>query len=201
MLLVNFYNHVPNAQRIATECDVCWAGERAIETAVGALRQRRAPGGRIGTIGTFDHRAHAALVALGERVDMNADYTRLRLVKSAEEIDWLRIGAAMTDDAVHALHQHAAPGVSELELSNIVERAYVARGGTTHIHYFGATAMSEPDVCAPAQYPTARPLAPGDALVCEFSASTGSTPDCCCVPSRSPTNRHRSTKSFTRWPT
>ncbi|MEO8967877.1 MAG: hypothetical protein ABI355_09730 [Solirubrobacteraceae bacterium] len=88
VLLVNFYNHVPNAQRIATECDVCWAGERAIETAVGALRQRRAPGGRIGTIGTFDHRAHAALVALGEPVDMNADYTRLRLVKSAEEIDW-----------------------------------------------------------------------------------------------------------------
>ncbi|MEO8967878.1 MAG: M24 family metallopeptidase [Solirubrobacteraceae bacterium] len=83
----------------------------------------------------------------------------------------MRIGAAMTDDAVHALQQHAAPGVSELELSYIVERAYVARGGTTHIHYFGATAMSEPDVCAPAQYPTARPLAPVAALVCEISAS------------------------------
>lgn len=171
VLLVNFYNHVPNAQRIATECDVRWAGERAVETAIGELRQRHAAGARIGTIGTFDHRARAALVAFGEPVDVNADYTRLRLVKSAEEIDWLRIGAAMTDDAVHALQRLAAPGVSELELSNIVERAYVARGGTTHIHYFGATPMSEPGVCAPAQYPTARPLVAGDALVCEISAS------------------------------
>jgi Xaa-Pro aminopeptidase len=31
--------------------------------------------------------------------------------------------------------------------------------------------MSAPTVCVPAQYPTARPLAPGDVLVCEMSAS------------------------------
>lgn len=171
VLLVNFYNHVANAQRIATETDVRWIGERAIETAIGELRQRGAAGGRIGMIGTLDHRAHAALAELGEPVDMNADYTRLRLVKSDEELDWLRIGAAMTDDAVHALQARAAPGVSELELGNIVERAYVARGGSTHIHYFGATPMAQPDMCAPAQYPRTRALAPGDALVCEISAS------------------------------
>jgi Xaa-Pro dipeptidase len=72
---------------------------------------------------------------------------------------------------VRALQQHAAPEVSELELGNIVERAYVARGGTTHIHYLAATPMSRPSVCVPAQYPTTRPLAAGDALVCEISAS------------------------------
>jgi Xaa-Pro aminopeptidase len=47
----------------------------------------------------------------------------------------------------------------------------VGLGGTTHIHYFGATPMSQPSVCVPAQYPTTRRLAPGDALVCEISAS------------------------------
>jgi Xaa-Pro dipeptidase len=171
VLLVNFFNHVPNAETLVTEADVRWAGETPIEEVTGELRRRGASGARIGTIGMLDHRAHAALVALGEPVDMNADYTRLRLVKSEEEIEWVRIAAAMTDDAVRALQEHAGPGVSELELSNVVERAYVARGGTTHIHYFGATRMTEPSLCVPAQYPARRPLGPGDALVCEISAS------------------------------
>jgi Xaa-Pro dipeptidase len=171
VLLVNFYNHVPNAQRLATEADVRWAGESPTQTVVDELRRRGASGSRVGTIGTFDHRAHAALAALGEPVDMNADYTRLRSIKSSEEIEWVRTAAAMTDDAVWALQENAAPGVSELELSNVVERAYVARGGTTHIHYFGATLMSEPSGCVPAQYPTGRRLAAGDALVCEISVS------------------------------
>jgi Xaa-Pro aminopeptidase len=171
VLLVNFYNHVPNATMIATEAEVRWAGESATDTASRELRQRGAAGARIGVIGTLDHRAYAALAALGEPVDMNADYTGLRLVKSDEEIEWVRIAAAMTDDAVRALRAHAAPEVSELELSNVVERAYVARGGTTHIHYFGATPMSQPNLCVPAQYPTTRPLQHGDALVCEISAS------------------------------
>lgn len=170
-LLVNFYNHVPNAVRIATEVDVRWAGERAIETAIAELRERGASGTRIGTIGPLDQRGHAALTRFGEPVDMNADYTRLRLVKSEEEIEWLRIAAGMTDDAVGALRAAAAPGVSELDLADAVERAYVSRGGTTHIHYLAATPMSTPSMCVPAQYPTTRTLQPGDALVCELSAS------------------------------
>jgi Xaa-Pro aminopeptidase len=171
LLLVNFYNHVPNAQRLATDAEVRWAGDNATETASAELRRRGVSGSRIGTIGMLDHRTHAALAALGEPVDMNADYTRLRLVKSDEEIEWLRIAAAMTDDAVRALQRNAAPEVSELELANLVERAYVPHGGTTHIHYFGATPMATPSVCVPAQYPTTRCLEPGDALVCEISAA------------------------------
>jgi Xaa-Pro dipeptidase len=102
---------------------------------------------------------------------MNGDYTRLRLVKSAEEIEWLRIAAGMTDAAVRALHASAAPGVSEFELVDAVERAYVPRGGTNHIHYLGATSMLDPGLCVPAQYPTSRQLSSGDALICEISAS------------------------------
>jgi Xaa-Pro aminopeptidase len=102
---------------------------------------------------------------------MNGDYTRLRLVKSEEEIEWVVIAAQMTDQAVQALHEQARPGATELELGDVVERAYVSRGGKTHIHYLGATSMSAPDLCVPPQYPRARELAPGDALVCEISAS------------------------------
>lgn len=171
LLLVNFYNHVPNAERVATEAEVRWAGEHAMDTAIGELRGRGAKRTRIGTVGSLGQRAHAALASLAEPVDMNPDYTRLRLVKSPEEIEWVRLAAEMTDEAVRALHDRARPGVSELELADAVERAYVARGGTTHIHYLGSTSMLEPDLCVPRQYPTPRRLAPGDALLCEISAS------------------------------
>jgi Xaa-Pro aminopeptidase len=89
---------------------VRWAGERAIDTAIAELRRRGASANRIGTIGPLDNRAHASLAELGQLVAMNAGYTRLRLVKSEEEIEWLRIAAGMTDDAVGALHAGAAPG-------------------------------------------------------------------------------------------
>lgn len=171
VLLVNYYNHVPNAQRIASDVEVRWAGERAIDAAIAELRRRGASGTRIGTIGALEHRAHTALSEFGQPIGMDGDYTRLRLIKSDEEIDWLRIAAGMTDDAVAALRGGAAPGVSELELADAVERAYVGRGGTTHIHYLAATPMATPGVCVPAQYPTTRALEPGDVLVCEISAA------------------------------
>jgi Xaa-Pro aminopeptidase len=172
VLIVDFYNHVPNAQRIATECDVRPAAPSGIATAVEELRARGAAGRRVGVIGPLGHAAHARVQALaGEVVALDAAYTRLRLVKSAEEIDWLRVGCALTDDAVRALRDGARPGLDERELGALVEHAYVARGGTTHIHYFAATSMAAPEMAVPAQWPSTRTLQAGDALTCEISAS------------------------------
>jgi Xaa-Pro dipeptidase len=171
LLLVSFYNHLPNASRMATQADVRFAGPHIMASATEELRRRGAGGGRVGVVGPLGYRPYAELAAFGEPVPLDAAYTRLRLRKSNEEIEWLRVGASLTDRAVRALHEEAGPGVDERELSNIVERAYVGRGGTTHIHYFGATAMEAPDLSVPAQWPAARPLARGDALTCEVSAS------------------------------
>lgn len=171
-LLVDFYNHLPNAQRVATESDVRWIGERPMQTALAELERRGARGGRVGTIGPLGQRAHAALAALAsEVVELDADYTRLRLVKSAEEVEWIRHAAALTDAGVAALRAAARPGVDERRLGDAIERAYVPYGAVTHIHYLGATAMDAPGVCVPAQYPSDRRLAAGDALTCEVSAA------------------------------
>jgi Xaa-Pro aminopeptidase len=171
-LFVDFYNHVPNAQRIATESDVRPAAPLGIATAVEELQARGAAGARVGLIGPLGHRAHARLAALaGEVVDLDAAYTRLRLRKSAEEIEWLRVGCELTDRAVLALRDGARPGLDERELGALVEGAYVARGGTTHIHYFAATSMEAPEMAVPAQWPSTRRLEAGDALTCEISAS------------------------------
>ena len=163
LLLVNFYNHVPNAERIATEADVRWAGPKPMATAIEALDTRGARGGRVAVIGPLGYRPHAALSEFATPVPLDDAYTRLRLRKSGEELDWLRVGCGFTDDAVRAVHEGAGPGTDERELGNLAERAYVGRGGTTHIHYFG--------VPVPAQWPAARVLERGDVLACEISAS------------------------------
>jgi Xaa-Pro aminopeptidase len=171
-LFVDFYNHVPNAQRIATEADVRPAAPLGIAAAVDELRARGAAGRRVGLIGPLGHRGHARLAALAsEVVELDAAYTRLRLVKSPEEVEWLRVGCELTDRAVLALRDGARPGLDERELGALVEQAYVARGGTTHIHYFAATSMAAPEQAVPAQWPSTRALQAGDALTCEISAS------------------------------
>jgi Xaa-Pro dipeptidase len=172
VLLVDFYNHVPNAMRIATEAEVRPAAPLGIAAAVDELRARGAAGRRVGLIGPLGHRGHARLAALASGVvELDAAYTRLRLVKSPEEVEWLRIGCELTDRAVTALRDGARPGLDERELSDLVERAYVGRGGTTHIHYFAATSMAAPAQAVPAQWPSTRKLEAGDALTCEISAS------------------------------
>jgi Xaa-Pro dipeptidase len=164
LLLVNFYNHIPNAECIATEAEVRWAGPRPMLTALEELERRGARGGRVAVIGPLGYRPYAALAEFAEPVPLDDAYTRLRLRKSAEELDWLRVGCGLTDDAMRAVHEQAGPGTDERELGNLAERAYVGQGGTTHIHYFGTTAV-------PAQWPAARALARGDVLSCELSAS------------------------------
>jgi Xaa-Pro dipeptidase len=163
LLLVNFYNHIPNAERIATEADVRWAGPKPMATAIEELERRGARGARVAVIGPLGYRPCAALASFALPVPLDDAYTRLRLQKSAEELDWLRVGCGFTDDAMRAVHDEAGAGTDERELGNLAERAYVGRGGTTHIHYFGQV--------VPAQWPAARALERGDVLSGELSAS------------------------------
>jgi Xaa-Pro dipeptidase len=163
VLLVNFYNHIPNARRIATEAEVRWAGPKPMATAIEELERRGARGERVGVIGPLGYRPYEALAEFASPVPLDGAYTRLRLRKSAEELEWLRVGCEFTDRAVRAVHEQAGPGTDERELGNLAERAYVGQGGTTHIHYFGAG--------IPAQWPAARALERGDVIACEISAS------------------------------
>lgn len=172
VLWVDFYNHVPNARRMATEADVRACEARGIAHPLEELRRRGAAGRRVGVAGPLPWRAAAALADLaGELVSLDAAFTRMRLVKSEEELDWLRVGCRLTDAAVEALAGGARPGLDERQLGDLVERAYVADGGVNHIHYFATTPMDRPAMPAPGQWPTTRRLEAGDALVCEISAA------------------------------
>ena len=70
-----------------------------------------------------------------------------------------------------SLRRHVRPGLTEHQLADIVERAYVPLGGTTHIHYLGVTSMSAPEVAVPRQFASSRPVGDGDVIICEISAA------------------------------
>jgi Xaa-Pro aminopeptidase len=174
-LLVHFFNHVPNARRMAVEAQVRWAGSRTVTSLIQELRTRGAgPDTRVGVVGALPFQAFTALAdAVGTVVDLNPAYTLLRMVKSPEELEWLRRAAELTDLSCAALRDQAAPGHTEHDLAAIVEGSYLPLGGSNYIHYFSATPMDRPQQCVPAQWPSARILATGDVLSCELSTSWG----------------------------
>jgi Xaa-Pro aminopeptidase len=53
---------------------------------------------------------------VGDLAFLDLDFQRLRLVKSAEELEWVGRGAELTDAAVDAFVRRAGPGTREAEL-------------------------------------------------------------------------------------
>ena len=171
-LFVQHVNHAPQARLLADRADVAWGAESSIAAAIEVLAKRGARENRVATIGPVSAEQHAALSArFGKLKNLNRDYIRLRQVKSAEELDWLRIGAHFSDLGMAALRDGLKIGMSERELGDLVERAYVAQGATNVIHYIGTTAMSAPDLGVPRQFASTRRLQAGDVVVAEISAA------------------------------
>ena len=171
-LFIQHVNHVPLARRLAERAEVAWGGGSSIEAAIAALERRGAQSGRLGVIGPMTFEQHEKLAArFGAPANLNRRYVQLRQIKSAEEIAWLKIGAALTDRGTAALRDGLRPGLSERDLADLVERAYVALGGVNVIHYFGATAMTDPSIGVPTQFPANRKIERGDAVVAEISAA------------------------------
>jgi Xaa-Pro dipeptidase len=165
---VEWLNHLPLAKRIAKAVDVRWGEHRGIAKTVDELKRRGTK--RVGLIGPLLVSKYKALEEHFKVVPLDGEYVRLRLVKSEEEIDWLRIGAAFSDLGFQNLLKGTKPGLSERELGNLVERAYVGQGGTTFIHYIGVASMADPQICVPPQFASSRKVAGGDVVFCELSA-------------------------------
>ena len=173
VLWVHYANHVATARALSIVEDVRWGADDVAETAAAELTLRGLASSRIGIGGPLTQARWSALRRAcpgAELVDIQPQLTRQRMVKSEEEIAWARRGAALSDLAIEALIRDARPGLSEHELAAIVQNAYYAEGGRTHIHYLGATPMSAPALCAPAQVQSSRRLSAGDVVLTELSA-------------------------------
>jgi len=171
-VFVQYVNHAPQAQIIADKADVSWGGESSIASAIKVLERRGARQNRVASVGPISAEQNALLSAkFGTIKSLNRDYIRLRQVKSAEEIDWLRIGAHFSDRGMAALRDGLKPGLNERELGDLVERAYISQGAINVIHYIGVTSMSAPDLGVPRQFARMRRVQAGDVMVAEISAA------------------------------
>ncbi|MGH7089404.1 MAG: M24 family metallopeptidase, partial [Stellaceae bacterium] len=72
---------------------------------------------------------------------------------------------------IAALESGLRPGLTERELGGLIEGAWLPYGGTTVIHFVGATSMEAPELSVPAQYPSTRRIAAGDVVTCEISGN------------------------------
>ena len=168
LMFMEWYNHWPLARRIARDADVRWGEHKGVGKTINELKRRGAK--RMGVMGPLAYAKLRAVADEFDLVDLNAEYAWLRMRKSDEEIDWLRIGAHFGDLGIAALAREARSGLSERELGNIVERAYVGLGGTTMIHFIGVNSMANPTICVPPQIHSGHKLAAGDMMFVEFSA-------------------------------
>jgi Xaa-Pro dipeptidase len=171
-LFVQHVNHVPLARQLAAPAEVEWGGAASIAGAIAALEHRGTRAGRVGVIGPMTFEQHEKLAArFGAPANLNRSYVRLRQIKSDEELDWLRIGAALTDRGMIALRDGLRPSLSERELADLVERSYVALGGINVIHFIGVTPMAAPRLAVPAQFAANRKVERGDVVVAEIATA------------------------------
>lgn len=172
-LLVEFFNHLPNARAMARVDDVRWLGADAGETIAEDLGRRSLAEGRVGFAGPISLRRFEQIrkrLPKADLVDFSAQMIEMRLHKSAEELAFIRKGAAFCDLAIEALEREVQPGMVEHDLARIVQSAYLGRGGRNVIHFMGTTPMRKPSLPVPAQHQSNRRIEKGDVLITEISA-------------------------------
>lgn len=173
-LLVQSYNHVPNAAEVSHLDDVRWGGTDSGATIAEELLRRGAR--TVGVVGLMPYQHHGRMRAVAESLsfrDVTPGFRALRVTKSAEELEWLRRGAAHTDASLRALAEALVPGIREYELAAAIEGAYLKEGGLTTFYYLASTPMASPDRCVPSQVLSSRRIEVGDVVSCEISISHG----------------------------
>jgi len=180
-LLTGLVNHVPNARSVSVIEDTRWGTYDPANEIVAKLKKDGIGKGRVGLVGvnaTFGmgmpyqhYKILSDSLLEVEWVDVTRDYARLRVIKSEEEFDWLKIAAEYTDNTVEALEHETKIGMTEHDLIGIVEASYRRKGGQPHIAFLRSMPMDKPTACVPAQNVTDRVVQKGDVIIMEISAS------------------------------
>jgi Xaa-Pro dipeptidase len=173
VLFVQSHNHVPNA-REASSVRVERGGQSSAVTVAQHLIKaglKRCAIGYVGEVPVQSYLTWQRELQGCDLKDLTSPFQRLRLVKSAEEIEWLRTGATLTDDALNNLIANAKPGMREYELGALVESAGLAQGGLPHLYYLSSGPQDGAGVCVPRQNLSSRVLERGDVINTEISIS------------------------------
>lgn len=174
VLLVTAFNHVPNARRQSVVADTRFGGAKTEfgQTILDVLAEKGSKPARVGLVGWVPFQITGTLtegLAGAQLADLTGRFRLLRVTKSAEELEWLRLGCARTDAAMAAMVAGMRPGMKEYELGFLLAEGYRRDGGEDYLHYISSTPQDDPDRAVPCQTPSSRTLQSGDILAIELS--------------------------------
>ncbi len=173
MLFVQSHNHVPNAREAASIRTESGRLDSAATIArhLTDLGLKNATLGYVGNVPVQNYLTWQKELAGWQFKDVSAAFRNLRLIKSAEEIEWLQKGAALTDLALQALIDNIRAGQREYELGAIIEAAALNAGGLPHLCYLSSAPQNGAGACVPRQNLSNRVVATGDVVNTEISIS------------------------------
>jgi Xaa-Pro aminopeptidase len=91
-------------------------------------------------------------------------------VHSEEELDCVRVAGRLCQDAIEAMVERAAPGVTEYQLRAAAGGAILEGGGDIDFLIIGSTSMTDPAMVFGNPRPSRRTLSEGDIIIMELAA-------------------------------
>jgi len=174
VILMQLFNHYPMARVMSAIKDVRWAGANTIDSVVDLIRERGLGLKKIGLVGPISYQVYNKLrekYPAATFVDLSGKLRMMRTVRSAEEIERIRLASRLTDQSIQALAESLCPGLREDEIPAIIEPVYLKAGGYAGIHFMSSMPMRDPDFPVPSQFHSKRNLQKGDALITEISGA------------------------------
>jgi Xaa-Pro aminopeptidase len=175
-VFVHFFNHQPCAKAQSIIDDVRWYGPAPMPTITDEIRRRNLTKSRIGLV-SMRAMSYGHVTELqrqfpeAELVEFGPQFTRIRRVRSEEELGYLRKSGYLTDLACEALERNLRPGLTEQDVLSVVYGAYIKNGGDPGIHFIASTHMDNPDRFVPWQKQTSRVLEKGSVVITELTVS------------------------------
>ena len=174
VILMQLFNHFPMAKVMSVIKDVRWAGPNTNDSIVGLIRERNLQKKKIGLVGAISYQTYNTIrenYPDSTLIDFTGKLRMMRTVRSAEEIERIRLASKLTDDSIHALAQGLKQGMREDEIPALIEPAYLRQGGYAGIHFMSSMPMRAPDFPVPSQFHSSRRLQKGDCLITEISGA------------------------------
>jgi Xaa-Pro aminopeptidase len=175
-VFIHFFNHQPCAQAQSVIADVRWYGPAPMPNIVKEVQTRGLAKSRIGIV-SMRSIAYGHMTELQKHLpearftDFGSAFTRIRRVRSEEELPYLRRSGYLTDLACEALERELKPGMTEQDILAMVYGAYLKNGGDPGIHFIATTQMDNPDRYVPWQRTTPRVIEAGSVVITELTVS------------------------------
>jgi Xaa-Pro dipeptidase len=174
VILMQLFNHYPMARVMSWIKDVRWGGANTTRSVVELIRERALESKKIGLVGAISYQVYNKLresYPKASFVDLGGKLRMMRTIRSAEEIERIRLASKLTDQSIETLAQGLQEGMREDEIPALIEPVYLKAGGYAGIHFMSSMPMREPDFPVPSQFHSSRKLKKGDALITEISGA------------------------------